>query len=319
MNTNYDISSINKKNNQNLFISHKKSFKNKYYCKNCGKYGHQYKKCKDPITSYGIICFRLINKNTQNLIKYNNINNFNKVKLNCISSDIDIQYLLVQRKHTLGYIEFIRGKYFISDLFSIMILFKQMVQEEINSIQNSNFDQHWNSLWIHDYSSIYIYRNEYINSKKKYTFLKENVNSKINLRYIINNIKPRFSFKEWGIPKGRRNTNETEVNCAIREFEEETSYNSSEFELFSDMINYTEIFNGTNGIKYQHIYFVSNCLTNRNPLLTINGEFQSNEIGDIKWTSYKEAMLLIRPYHTEKLEILSNINKMLTSYIHCIT
>ena len=31
------------------------------YCNNCGKYGHIYKKCFDPITSYGIICMDLNN------------------------------------------------------------------------------------------------------------------------------------------------------------------------------------------------------------------------------------------------------------------
>ena len=29
--------------------------KSKLYCNNCGKYGHIYKNCKDPITSIGII------------------------------------------------------------------------------------------------------------------------------------------------------------------------------------------------------------------------------------------------------------------------
>ena len=28
------------------------------YCANCGHKNHVYKKCKEPITSYGIICFR---------------------------------------------------------------------------------------------------------------------------------------------------------------------------------------------------------------------------------------------------------------------
>ena len=28
------------------------------YCANCGLKNHVYKKCKEPITSYGIICFR---------------------------------------------------------------------------------------------------------------------------------------------------------------------------------------------------------------------------------------------------------------------
>jgi len=56
-------------------------------CNNCGKYGHMFYQCKMPITSIGIIVFR----------KHND----------------QIQYLMIKRKDTLGFIEFVRGKYSI--------------------------------------------------------------------------------------------------------------------------------------------------------------------------------------------------------------
>ena len=31
----------------------------KNYCTNCGKFGHINKTCKEPITSLGILCFKL--------------------------------------------------------------------------------------------------------------------------------------------------------------------------------------------------------------------------------------------------------------------
>ena len=69
------------------------------YCTNCGKIGHNHKNCKNPIISYGIMLF-----------KY----------------EVDeFKLLLVQRKDSIAYIEFIRGKYSItntSKLFNIMIL-----------------------------------------------------------------------------------------------------------------------------------------------------------------------------------------------------
>ena len=55
------------------------------YCNNCGKNGHLYHQCKLPITSLGIIAFRI--------------------------NDNQIQYLMIRRKDTLGYIDFMRGKY----------------------------------------------------------------------------------------------------------------------------------------------------------------------------------------------------------------
>ncbi len=54
-------------------------------CNNCGKQGHLFHQCKIPITSYGVIVFR--------------------------SSDKGIQFLMIRRKDSFGYIGFLRGKY----------------------------------------------------------------------------------------------------------------------------------------------------------------------------------------------------------------
>lgn len=281
--------------------------KKNVYCKNCGKYGHPYKKCKEPIASYGIICFRLLDTDTNKLISYDEI----------LSQNIKIEFLLIQRKHTLGYMEFIRGKYFISDVYSIMILFKQMVQEEIDLIACNNFDYHWDMLWQYKCNKSSIYRTEYENSKRKYNYLKNNTDSNINLRYIICNISPKFSNKEWGMPKGRRNNYESNIQSAVREFQEETSYNNKEYKIMTNFDEYTEIFNGTNGIKYLHTYFIANCLTNRTP--NLKNEFKSNEIGNIKWFTFEETCKKLRSYHTEKIRIITEINKLLIERVNNVS
>ena len=58
-------------------------------CGNCGIKGHVYSNCKLPILSYGIILFTFL--------------------------DEQPKILLVQRKDSLTYIEYIRGKYNIND------------------------------------------------------------------------------------------------------------------------------------------------------------------------------------------------------------
>ena len=63
----------------------------KMYCGNCGKYGHVYRKCLSPVMSMGVILFKRINK--------------------------QIKYLMVQRKDTLGFVEFMRGKYNLENNF----------------------------------------------------------------------------------------------------------------------------------------------------------------------------------------------------------
>ena len=54
-------------------------------CNNCGKQGHSFHNCKLPITSYGIILFT--------------------------SSCQGLKFLMIRRKDSFGYIDFIRGKY----------------------------------------------------------------------------------------------------------------------------------------------------------------------------------------------------------------
>ena len=91
----------NKSNNQ---------YKN-IYCANCGEKGHVVKECGRPITSFGIIAFKII-KNKQEEELDTNIYLSNLVKnVHNINVYPKIKYLLIQRKDTMGYIDFIRGKY----------------------------------------------------------------------------------------------------------------------------------------------------------------------------------------------------------------
>ena len=65
------------------------------YCVNCGKNGHNYSTCKSPIISLGVILV-YYDKNTKTL-----------------------KYLMVCRKDTIGFIEFMRGKYSTKHLTKI--------------------------------------------------------------------------------------------------------------------------------------------------------------------------------------------------------
>ena len=57
------------------------------YCNNCGNYGHVYKSCRHPILSYGILLYTEGDDGGKK------------------------QIIMVERKDTLSYIEFLRGKY----------------------------------------------------------------------------------------------------------------------------------------------------------------------------------------------------------------
>ena len=52
------------------------------------------------------------------------------------------------------------------------------------------------------------------------------------LKSLIEKSITRWSETEWGFPKGRRNFQEKDLDCALREFEEETGMNKDNMVIF---------------------------------------------------------------------------------------
>ena len=261
--------------------------KNNLYCGNCGKHGHNYRKCLAPIISLGIILFKR-----------------DKNKLN---------YLLIQRKDTLGFVEFMRGKYNLDNVSYIYKLFDIMTRDERNKIINNNFDYLWNKLWMNNNKYYY---NEYDNSKYKFNQLRNgiyNKNNLVTLDIINKNVKFKWENPEWGFPKGRRNLRESDIKCAVREFEEETGINRDEYELIPSIIPIEELFLGSNNIRYKHIYYIARAKENiKNVFIDKNNINQVSEISNIKWFSFINGLRNIRNYNIEKKNVLEKVNSILS-------
>ena len=131
------------------------------YCSNCGKSGHIYKNCKNPIISYGIMLFKYYNNN--------------------------LYLLLVQRKDSISYIEFIRGKYSITNTNKLLTILSNITKTELSNILNNNFDILWHKLWSSniDKVSVLKFEKEYNSSLKKFNFIKCR-NNTINIYYVKN-------------------------------------------------------------------------------------------------------------------------------------
>ncbi len=283
----------------------------KNICLNCGKSGHQYKLCSEPILSYGIICFNInndlgiSNKTIENYFynkfldlsefNYSNINNINLIP--CFYDKIKI--LMVRRKHSLNYIEFLRGKYNQTNKEQISKIFKLMTRDENLKIKNTSFDILWNELWKETAKSK-IYQKELNMSKSKFNELKEN--NFYNL--LEENELSSFTEPEWGFPKGRRNAFEKNLDCAIREFEEETNINLNNLHLLERLNCLEEEFSGTNLINYRHIYYMAVSETELKLNICDN---QSYEIGDISWVTIPEAIEKTRPYYCKRIKMIHQL------------
>ena len=256
------------------------------FCNNCGKNGHAFHTCKHPITSIGIIIFRM-----------NNLNN-------------KFEYLMIKRKHSLGFVEFMRGKYPLHNYDYLVNIFNEMSQFEIDKIKVSTFDELWKYLWGEQVGIQY--RGEEKISREKFNSLKNGIqnNNTYSLETILKETKDIWYEPEWGFPKGRRNYQEKDLNCALREFEEETGYLRTDVKLIQNVIPYEEIFTGSNMKSYKHKYFIGYIDNN----ISATNNYQDTEVGDMNWFTYEDCLKIIRPYNLEKINILNKINKVLQEY-----
>jgi len=346
-------------------------------CVNCGCYGHMYKTCNHPIISCGIICFKLVTD--EQGMNYP-------------------LYLMIQRKDSLSYVEFMRGKYDLSNREYLIKLVSGMTQKERDMLCEYDFETLWNILWCKpvkprasrqsvynhietasgstdggekytnydtEISDIVLskqrgrksldkykprnstenrrlssgsgsrnFNKEYRVAKKKFETLRSGYNMKtkedglifINMDYIMEHSHCEFDETEWGFPKGRRNINELDVDCALREFYEETNIPTENMRLLYNIKPMEEVFTGSNKIRYKHVYYVAQCVPTY--LVNGNGKLMSNEvmvsvdrnnvhqqkeIRDVQWFTYEEAQEKIRSTNMERKELFKRLHANILS------
>ena len=101
---------------------------------------------------------------------------------------------MICRKDTLGYVDFIRGKYNINNKNYILNIIDEMTIHEKKRIVTKSFEELWNELWG-DFDTQNKYIDEKEKSFEKFQMLKNGViyNKKIyTLTDFINEIADRF-------------------------------------------------------------------------------------------------------------------------------
>jgi 8-oxo-dGTP pyrophosphatase MutT (NUDIX family) len=292
------------------------------FCSNCLKLGHSTKSCNDPILSYGVICIKIdgdLNINSRMLEKFLvnktididdfnflNISNFNKIDY----YKDKIKFLLVQRKHSFSYVEFMRGKYDEKNKVAISNLLNLMTLEELNAISMNDFQTLWNNLWKKT-AKHKAFQKEYEMAESKFTYLKENYDF-----YELIDYEKLYDTPEWGFPKGRKDRNEKNIDCAIREFREETSVNNGQYTLLSRLPTVEENVIDEDNTHYKLIYYLG--LAYDDVDVGLRSEEQKSEIGDIKWLSFTDIISKIRPYFDEKIKIVHKVFFLFLNIIECI-
>ena len=274
---------------------HRGAFKSKSYnltsstCSNCGKIGHLFYQCKLPFTSYGIILFRLNPENIPEL-------------------------LMIRRKDTFGYIDFIRGKYSVTNKFQIQKCIDEMTLEEKQRILTLPFSTLWFDLWSRPISNTY--KSEEAVSSKKFEIIRSvgvvTTNASGNdtttsLVDMVHNSHTAWTHQEWEFPKGRRNFRENDIDCALREFEEETGIDRKSIDVVENIVPYKEYFIGSNFKSYKHKFYVA---FSKLPEYDLT-KYQRSEVSGLEWKTIPQCIESIRPYSLEKIRIVENICNLL--------
>jgi ADP-ribose pyrophosphatase YjhB (NUDIX family) len=319
-----------------------------------------YRICTHPITSFGIICFRWT--------------------YDAASSSLKPQYLMVRRKDSLCYVEFIRGKYALQNQPYIVKLFENMTPDERERIRTCDFDSLWYSFWQADCNKNYM--KEYHCAKDKFEHLRcstmamaialssncylsisisvidgdrvklafeygvgsqsaecrdvrgdddddddddddehnvhGHVDQAFDLHYLLAQTHVRYKEAEWGFPKGRRNINETDVKCALREFKEESGYDSHAITILPDVTPLEEVFTGCNKVRYRHVYFVAQfdggtpdggtIEYSPSEVHAVTDKAQGREISQTGWLAFETAFHKIREQNTERRELFEQVH-----------
>jgi 8-oxo-dGTP pyrophosphatase MutT (NUDIX family) len=227
-----------------------------------------------------------------------------------------LQFLMIRRKDSFGFIDFIRGKYSTYNIDQVQNIINEMSDAEKKRLLDEPFDSLWIQMWGENPSNQY--KNEELLSMKKYLSIKDGIcinNVRTTLIDLIGTSTTQWKETEWEFPKGRRDFKESDLDCALREFEEETGIPKNELTLIDNVIPFEEIFIGTNHKSYKHKYFLASMEYNDNEPNLVN--FQKTEVSKLEWKTLSECLESIRPYNLEKKNIIKNISKMLHEYKLC--
>lgn len=249
-----------------------------------------------------------------------------------------IEILLIKKRYSYHFMSFVMGHYKKSDTAYLKHLFNNMSYAEKIDIISMQFSQMWYRIWLNNpdkyYNIVDVYKNNKFSSSPldhKYD------NSSIHKMYMERKLKFESSFLKdngkrlrsliqqssdseilWEIPKGGKNTalingkEETNIDCAIREFYEETSIKDNKYKI---IYNAKPIIDSyvDNDINYKTIYYVAslNPPYDYKPYIDYRNFDQIAEIEQIKWVSLAEIEFfnLSAPIHARLIRLYKEIIK----------
>lgn len=201
-----------------------------------------------------------------------------------ISDNAPMRILLVRKRYTYAFAEFVAGKYHSGNDEKIITLLSGMTVEEKIDILSRNFHQLWYRVWLSrrpkKHTTFLICKNKFENA-----FC---MDDGARIRRLIN--RSAHSKPIWEIPKGRKkNKSESDITCAVREFAEETNIQKKSYRISDNAVRYA--FTDA-GVRYINTYYVAITRNDVIAQIRFSNDEQIGEVSDIGWFTYSEALAL---------------------------
>lgn len=198
-----------------------------------------------------------------------------------------MEILLVKKRYTYSFNKFVNGRYRSDDRPGLIALFDGMTPDEKLDILSLNFTQIWYRIWLNNAQKI----SSFYTSKSKFenTFMAD---GGVKLKHLMAR-SHKHGALVWEIPKGRKKSkHESDIQCGLREFTEETTLTKKQIKLMFDNTQYSYI---SDGVKYTFIYYYALARVNVEPTVSVVNKMQIGEILEIKWMN----MLSVQHVDTE--------------------
>lgn len=190
-----------------------------------------------------------------------------------------VRLLMINRRYTYAFYAFVCGRYNEHNDNEIIALLDRMTIDEKVDILSLNFQQLWYRIWLgNSQTNMFLTARNIFNERLV-------GDGGARIRSLVRR-SHAYAPRIWEIPKGRKKyAGECEMDCAIREFYEETGIPRSAYHITSG--TFRLVF-AEDGVRYDITYFIA--VTARDVIQRINSSSleQVSEICDMRWVAASE-------------------------------
>jgi 8-oxo-dGTP pyrophosphatase MutT (NUDIX family) len=235
-----------------------------------------------------------------------------------------VEVLLVKKRYTYHFSEFVFGRYKKHDTKHLMHLFNNMTYAEKICILNMKFSEMWYKIWLSDPEKSYFYgynqirdgkislekkpkrsspqeriAGAYFKKKSKFesAFVKDSGKRLLDLINVSSN-----SEAPWDIPKGHKHATEKDLDTARREFEEETGIDPKNYTMMWNVDPIIMTYQSCDGVVYKHYYYLAQSENDWDPKVSFKKYSQVVEVECVKWVGMRDIQFLqLNPDHKNRM------------------